>query len=518
MTTNPTSTTTPPSPGAGRREWTALGVLMLPLLLVSMDVSVLYFAVPSISADLEPSGTQQLWIFDIYAFVLAGLLMTMGSLGDRIGHRRLLLIGAAAFGAASLLAAYANSAEMLIAARAVLGIGGATLMPSTMAMLRTLFTDPGQRAKAVGVWSGVMTGGIALGSVMSGVLVEHFWWGSVFLVNLPAMALLLVLGPLLLPESKNPSPDRFDWLSVPLSMAAVLPVIYGLKEIPSEGFNVRYVVSITVGLLFAALFVHRQRTAASPMISPALFRGRGFAPSVVLNLVCMFGVMGSAYFTTQYLQSVLGKGALEAALWALLPSVPIGAAGPIATHLVQRGVNRAYVVTAGFAISAAGFALLALAGTDSLWLVLTSCAVIAVGGVVVMSQIMDLALGTAPVERMGSASSLMETAGEFGGAMGMAVLGSIGTAIYRHEIPSSAPDVAHETLGGALAVADRVPGLATLAREAFTSGMQGAAIAGALLLVGAAVLAAVTLRRVELREPACETPDEPSKLSASGVR
>ncbi|WP_328874019.1 MFS transporter [Streptomyces sp. NBC_00287] len=512
MTTNPITNSR-----AGRREWTALGVLMLPLLLVSMDVSVLYFAIPAISADLEPSGTQQLWIFDIYAFVLAGLLMTMGSLGDRIGHRRLLLIGAAAFGAASLAAAYANSAEMLIVARAVLGIGGATLMPSTMAMLRTMFTDPGQRAKAIGLWSGVMTAGIALGSVMSGVLVEYFWWGSVFLVNLPAMALLLILGPLLLPESKNPSPDRFDWLSVPLSLAAVLPVIYGLKEIPSEGWNVRYVVSITVGLLFAALFVHRQRTAAAPMISPALFRGRGFAPSVALNLVSAFGIIGSAYFTTQYLQSVLDKSALEAALWALLPSVPIGAAAPLAAQLVQKGADRGHVVTGGFVIAAAGFGLLSLAGTDSLWLVLSACAVLAVGGVVVMSQIMDLAMGTAPVERAGSASSLMETGAEFGGALGMAVLGSIGTAVYRHEIPASAPDAAHETLGGALAVADQVPGLATAAREAFTSGMQGAAIAGAVLLMGAAVLAAVALRRVEVRQPACETPDEPSKLSASGV-
>ncbi|WP_369172555.1 MFS transporter [Streptomyces sp. R28] len=521
MTTNPTSTTTPPparAGRAGRREWTALGVLMLPLLLVSMDVSVLYFAVPAISADLEPTGTQQLWIFDIYGFVLAGLLMTMGSLGDRVGHRRLLLIGATAFGTASLMAAYANSAETLIAARAILGIGGATLMPSTMAILRTLFTDPAQRAKAIGLWSGVMTAGIALGSVMSGVLVEHFWWGSVFLVNLPAMALLLVLGPILLPESKDLAPGRFDWLSVPLSMAAVLPVVYGLKEIPSEGWNVRYVVSITVGLLFAALFVHRQRTAAAPMISPDLFRGRGFAPSVGLNLVCMFALMGSSYFTTQYLQSVLGKGALEAALWALLPSVPIGAAAPVATQLVQKGVNRAYVVTAGFAIAATGFVLLSLAGTDALWLVLTACAVLAVGGVTVMSQIMDLAMGSAPVERAGSASSLLETGAEFGGALGMAVLGSIGTAIYRHEIPASAPDAAHQTLGGALAVADRVPGLATAAREAFTSGMQGAAIAGAVLLAGAAGLAAVTLRRVQAPEPACETPDAPSKLSASGVR
>ncbi|KUM82901.1 MULTISPECIES: MFS transporter [Streptomyces] len=498
--TNPT----PAGSLAGRREWTALGVLMLPLLLVSMDVSVLYFAIPAISADLEPSGTQQLWIFDIYGFVLAGLLMTMGSLGDRIGRRRLLLIGAVAFSAASLAAAYAHSAEMLIAARALLGLGGATLMPSTMALIRTMFTDSGQRAKAIGIWSGMMTAGIALGSVMSGVLVEYFWWGSIFLVNLPAMALLLLLGPFLLPESRDPAPGRFDWPSVPLSMAAVLPVVYGLKEIPSEGWHVGYVVSITVGLLFVALFVHRQRTTASPMIDPALFRGHGFAPSVALNLISSFAMMGSAFFTTQYLQSVLGKSALEAALWALLPSVPIGAAAPTATALVQKGVNRAYVVTAGFAIGAAGYALLALAGTDSLWLVLVACGVLACGVVVVISLITDLALSSAPVERAGSASSLMETAAEFGGALGMAVLGSIGTAIYRHEIPSSAPDPARETLGGALAIADRVPGLATAAREAFTHGMQGAAIAGAVLLAGAAVLAAITLRGVEVRTEAPE--------------
>ncbi|MCH5674320.1 MFS transporter [Streptomyces gilvus] len=499
--TNPTGTTTTPAGTlAGRREWTALGVLMLPLLLVSMDVSVLYFAIPAISADLEPSGTQQLWIFDVYAFVLAGLLMTMGSLGDRIGRRKLLLIGAAAFGTASVVAAYADSSETLIAARAVLGVGGATLMPSTMALIRTMFTDPGQRAKAIGMWSGVMTAGIALGSVMSGVLVQYFWWGSVFLVNLPAMALLLVLGPFLLPESRDPAPGRFDRLSVPLSMAAVLPVVYGLKEIPSEGWHAQYVVSITVGLLFAAAFVHRQRTAASPMIDPALFRGRGFAPSVVLNLIGSFAMMGSAYFTTQYLQSVLDKSAMEAALWALLPSVPIGMTAPMATALVQRGVNRAHVVTAGFAIGACGYGLLALADTDSLWLVLVACGVLASGIVMVISQITDLALSSAPVERAGSASSLMETGGEFGGALGMAVLGSIGTAIYRHDIPASAPDAARETLGGALAVADRMPGLATAAREAFTNGMQGAAIAGALLLAGAAALAARALRGIRVDE------------------
>ncbi|MGW7266377.1 MFS transporter [Streptomyces sp. NPDC054842] len=507
--THSTSPSPVPGPRAGRREWTALGVLMLPLLLVSMDVSVLYFAIPAISADLEPSGTQQLWIFDIYAFVLAGLLMTMGSLGDRVGRRRLLLFGAAAFGTASVLAAYANSAETLIAARALLGVGGATLMPSTMAIIRTMFTDPGQRAKAIGMWSGVMTGGIALGSVMSGVLVQYFWWGSVFLVNLPAMVLLLVLGPVLLPESRNPRPGRFDLVSVPLSMAAVLPLIYGVKEIPSEGWQPRYVACVAVGLLFTALFVHRQRTADSPLISPELFRGRGFAPAVVLNLVSSFGMMGSAFFTTQYLQSVLGKSSMEAALWALLPTVLVGVAAPVAALLVQRGVDRAHVVAGGFVVAACGYGLLVLAGTDSMWLVLAGAGVLASGIVTVMSQMMDLALGTVPVGNAGTASSLLETGAEFGGALGMAVLGSIGTAVYRHEMPSAAPATARETLGGALATARHLPdragdALTTAARDAFTSGMNAAAVAGALLLLAAAALTTTTLRHRTTPRP---TPD-----------
>ena len=191
------------TPRAGRREWIALAVLILPILIASMDVSVLFFAVPFIAQDLQPTATQQLWIFDVYGFVLAGLLLTMGSLGDRIGRRRLLLIGAVAFSAASLLAAYAQSAEMLIAARAVLGVAGATLMPSTLALIRNLFHDETDRTKAVAIWSAALTGGVALGPIISGVLLEHYWWGSVFLINIPAMLLLLVTAPFLLPESKG---------------------------------------------------------------------------------------------------------------------------------------------------------------------------------------------------------------------------------------------------------------------------------------------------------------------------
>jgi DHA2 family multidrug resistance protein-like MFS transporter len=242
-----------------------------------------------------------------------------------------------------------------------------------------------------------------------------------------------------------------------------------------------------------------------------LFRGRGFAPAVVLNLVSAFGMMGSAYFTTQYLQSVLGKSSMEAALWSLLPTVLVGVAAPVAAQLVQKGVHRAHVVSGGFVLAACGYGLLAFTGTDSMWLVLAGAGVLASGIVTVMSQMMDLALGTVPVGNAGAASSLLETGAEFGGALGMAVLGSIGTAVYRHEIPSGAPAPARETLGGALAVAHRLPGgagdaLVRAAREAFTSGMQAAAIAGVVLLLGAAGVASATLRRVRVREVGAEAP------------
>ncbi|GAA2295130.1 MFS transporter [Streptomyces violaceusniger] len=509
-------------------------VLMLPLLLVSMDVSVLYFAVPAISRELHPSSTQQLWIFDIYAFALAGLLITMGALGDRFGRRKLLLFGAAAFGAASVAAAYAQSAEMLIAARAVLGIGGATLMPSTMALVRNLFLDEKQRAKAIAIWSSAMAGGIALGSVLSGVMIEHFWWGSVFLINVPAMVLLLALVPLLVPEFKDPAPGPFDLPSVPLSMAAVLPVIYGLKKIAADnGVGLVPVLSIVAGLAIGAVFVRRQRTRRDAMISPELFHHRGFGPSIALNALATFAMMGSAYFTTQYLQSVLGKGPLEAALWSLAPSVCVGIAGPVAAAAVQRGANRAHVIGAGFVTAAIGYGILALAGTDALWTVLIGAAVLASGIVAVMSLVTDMAIGTVPPKRAGSAAALLETGQEFGGAMGMAVLGSVGTAVYRGDVkdalgaglPADSLDQVRETLGAAAAVAGSLKGrtgehLLDTAREAFTHGMRIACGAGAVVLVAGAILALVTLRRVGAEDtgPSVEdaaSPDASSTGTAS---
>ncbi|MFC9295562.1 MFS transporter [Streptomyces sp. NPDC057011] len=489
---------------AGRREWIAFTVLVLPLLLVSMDVSVLYFAIPAITRELDPSATQQLWIFDSYAFALSGLLITMGSLGDRIGRRKLLLIGATAFGIASVGAGYATSAEMLIATRVLLGIGGATLMPSTLALVRNLFQDDKQRGKAIAIWSGAMTGGIALGSVMSGLMLNHFWWGSVFLVNVPAMLLLLVLVPVLVPEFKDPAPGRFDLLSVPLSMAAVLPVVYGLKEIAAEGFGPLYLGSLALGLVFGFVFVRRQRGRDDAMVPRALFGRRGFGAGIGLNTIAAFAMMGSAYFTTQYLQSVLGMGTLEAALWSLAPSVVIGAAAPVSAALAQK-VERAYVIAGGFLLAAAGFALVSLVDTDSLWLLLTGAGVLASGIVTVMSLVSDMALASAPAEKAGSAASLLETGQEFGGALGMAVLGSLGTAVYRSDLTGSEPAV-RETLGGAVATARQLGGTAGeqvlgMAREAFVHGMQYAAWGGTALLLGAALLAATLLRGVEAAAP-----------------
>ncbi|WP_329394359.1 MFS transporter [Streptomyces lydicus] len=500
-------------PSAGRREWIALAVLLLPCLLVSMDVSVLYFAVPFLTAQLEPSSVQQLWILDVYGFVLAGLLITMGALGDRVGRRKLLLSGALLFGLASGLAAYSGSAEMLIAARALLGVGGATLMPSTLALIRNLFHDAKQRGKAVAIWSAAMMGGIAIGPVLSGALLEHFWWGSVFLINAPAMVLLLVCGPLLLPEFKNPAAGRFDLPGSLLSLLAMLPLVYGIKEIARDGVSALPVVALAAGLLAAAAFVHRQRTARHPMLDLELFRHRGFSVSVLMNLLAMFAVVGCAVFFTQYLQTVRGMSPLEAALWNLLPTLAVGGMTAVATSLAQR-MDRAYVIALGFAIAAAGFVWLSwLEPRSALWYVLVASSVYASGLVMVMSLGNELAIGVAPPERAGSASALLESGTELGGALGMAILGSIGSAVYRGHmddtvsagLPSGAADAARETLAGAAAVAGELPGrageaLLAAARTAFTDGLQTAVLVAAGVMALAAALAIALLRGLRTTE------------------
>jgi DHA2 family multidrug resistance protein-like MFS transporter len=492
---------------AGRNEWIGLGVLALPLLLVSMDVSVLYFAVPAISRDLGATATQQLWILDIYGFVLAGLLLTMGALGDRVGRRRLLVVGAACFGAASLAAAYAPSAEMLIVARALLAIGGATLLPSTASLVRHMFADPRQRSTAIAIWTGVMTGGVSLGPVLSGFLLAHFWWGSVFLINLPVMIALVLIAPILLPEYRNPRAGRFDLSGSALSLAAVLPVVYGIKHGAIDGFGAAQFGSIALGLALAVLFVQRQRTAAQPMLDLAMFRNRGFGGSLAVNTVTMFALVGHAVFITQYLQLVLGMSPLRAALWSLLPSIAVAAALPTAAALAQR-IHRATVIAGGFLLAATGFAVLTQVSTHSpLITALIGAGLLAAGLVAVMTLVTEVVLGTVSTEQAGTASAVTETSSELGGALGIALLGSIGAAVYRHtlapslpaQLPSSAASTAHESLAGALTVAQQLPHAAgarleDAARLAFVDGFHTVAASGSVILVLAALLTVALLR------------------------
>lgn len=490
------------APRAGRREWIALGVLLLPLLLVSMDNSVLLYAVPFITGALHPSSSQQLWMYDVYGFVLAGLLITMGAVGDRIGRRRLLLIGAFCFSAASLGAAYAGSAGELVAARAIQGVAGATLMPSTLALIRVMFHDEGQRKKAIGIWTGGTLSGVMLGPVLSGVLLEHFWWGSIFLINLPFMVLLLALAPFLLPEYRSPRGGRFDLWGSALSFAAVLPVIFGVTEIAENGVNGGRIGVICFGAVMAGLFLWHEHRAEHPMVELALFRSRAYTGSLLTCLIAMFGILGNAMFLTQYLQSVLAMTPLTAALWSLVPSLGVGAVIGLTGALAKR-FDRAYVIGGCFAVVLAGYAVEAtLLHADShLWILLVGAGLLACGSVGVMTLGNELMLGAIPVDRAGAAAAMNETVTELGGALGMAVMGSIGTAVYRHRIGGGVPAGARATLGGAVATAAHTPGeagarLLVAAREAFCSGINAVAFVGVGLAGAAALLTVLFLRHL----------------------
>ncbi|GII00410.1 MFS transporter [Planobispora takensis] len=502
------------------RKWGTLVIACLAMLMLSIDLTVLHLATPMLTEDLNPSAPQLLWIADVYGFVLAGLLVTMGNLGDRVGRRRLLLIGTAAFGGASLLTAYAPTPELLIAARALLGVAGATIMPSTLSLVRNVFTDSKERTTAVGIWSSVGAAGFALGPLVGGALLNEFWWGSVFLVNVPVVAGIIIAGLAVLPESRNPNPGRIDLVSVPMSIVGVIAVIYALKEAAHGGAGqASVIVAAVLGVVTLAAFALRQTRLAEPLIDVRLFRNRAFSASVGSAMIAMFAMLAMSLIFAQYFQLVLGWSPLVAGLAGLPGGVGAGIGGAAAGPLISR-LGRAGVVALGMVLAAVGFGLYSRVGTELSYPYLVVAMIVASTGIgLTFAVVNDTIVASAPRERAGAAAAISETATEMGGALGIAVLGTVLNSAYTAnlvlpaDLPAEAGAQVGDTLGDALRTAATLPAdlassVTGAAREAFVEGMQTTVLTGAGILL---VLAAVAL--YALRGVPKEISDDVTELS-----
>ena len=499
------------TPTAGKREWIGLAVIALPCLLYSMDLTVLHLAIPRLSLDLKPSSVQLLWIIDIYGFLVAGSLITAGTLGDRIGRRRLLLVGAAFFGAASILAAFSRSASMLIATRALLGLAGATVAPSTLSLIRNMFLDPRERTTAISIWIVAFSLGGAIGPIVGGVMLEYFWWGSVFLINVPVMLLLLILGPVLLPEYRDPNAGKLDVFSAVLSLVALLSVIFGLKQVAQNGIGLTPIAFMIAGVVIGIVFVRRQLKLADPLIDLRLFRIPMFRASLVIYGGGILTLFGGFLFVPQYLQLVLGLSPLRGGLW-MLPWAIGFVIGSFATPALSRRIRPATLMSGGLVLSSIGYFLLHIIGTnpDALLLFAIATFILSLGASPLFTLTNDVIIGSAPPERAGAASGISETCAELGGALGIALFGTIGIAIYRGGLASGLPvgvspemaDTAMSTLSGAVAMARQLPttvgsALVDTASGAFMRGLMLCALISGVGSLVLAVFAGAAFRRAE---------------------
>lgn len=494
---------------AGKKEWIGLGILLLPTLVLMMDISVLFLATPHLYADLLPSNSQLLWIMDIYGFMITGFLMTMGTLGDRIGRRKLLMIGAVAFMIASLAAAFSTQPEMLIVSRALLGIAGSTLMPSALALITHMFRVPKQRTLAIAIWVNAMSVGIAIGPLIGGALLEHFWWGSVFLLGVPVMLLLIVTAPVFLPEYRDKNAGELNWISVILSLAFILPIVYGFKKLPESGVGWSVILPILIGLIMGVIFVRRQLFSPNPLVDVRLFHNRSFSVAFLFILFGMVAINGIEYLFPQYLQFVKQFSPLEAGLWTI-PGALAVIAGSLIAPFLTRWMSPTYIIGLGAVISAIGFLMMSQVGSTLGFaeLIIGLVAVqFGIAPIIVLGT--DLIVGAAPPEKSGAASALSSTSGELGVALGIAIMGSVSTVVYRSKMPDLTPasvppekaQSIQDTINRAIIESKQLPAplddlVQDAARVAFTHGFHMAAILSAIIALGISILSVTLFQHI----------------------
>lgn len=509
-----------PAPRAGLKQWAGLALLVVPMLTVSTDLTVLFLALPTISVDLDPSASQALWFMHVYGFLIAGFLVTMGRLSDRIGPRRLLLIGAVSFAVLSVIAAFSLNATMLIIARALLGVAGATLMPSLLSLLRTMFRDDTQRRLAIAMMMSSFVVGTAIGPLIGGVLLEFFWWGAVFLINVPPLALLVLIGPRLLPERRAQHRVRLDLVSVALSVTGMLAVVYGVQELAagqetSGGSVWAYLAISGAGVLIIMYFVRRQRTLQDPLLDLSLLTNRRTGVSLITLLFLGATMTGLLYLLTQYLQWVGGLTPFQAALWTL-PFIAVGIVGSLLAPKLSAHLGSAPVVAIGVGIATLGAALLMVVTSSDtpLPLLVAAMSVLGLGHGLAVALITDLIISYAPPEKVGSAAAVGEVSGELGTALGAASAGAIGMVTYRSALPDKVPSVVpdsavnnalasiHEGITTAETLTTGSPAMLDAVHEAIALGMQNfAGIGTAILIIPGILIVVLLIRRRPAEKP-----------------